>query len=476
MSRIPFRFAIVASAALLLAACADERQRVPARALAPVPPQTVALFSEKNVDRDAPILLRAFKKEAEIELWKQNRAGEYVFVKAYPVCRWSGQLGPKQREGDRQVPEGFYTVSAAQMNPNSSFWLSFNVGYPNVMERAMGRTGGDIMVHGACSSRGCFAMTNDQMEEIYAVMREAFQGGQRSVQFQSFPFRMTPANLAKFRHDPHMPFWRNLKEGSDHFEATRREPAVAHCGRRYVFNARAEGGSFEPTGACPRYTIEPSVAAAVEAKQRADDAAVATLIERGAPAIRVQFTDGNQHPSFRGTSHAASAAVGEERVTFPSVASRRGGDLGEVSRPEAIGDITEIHLDSAGRPKAVAAAPAAAPASAVPSPAVSASARAPAAASAAAPAAIVTAAVATQAPAPTPPPQNPSAGQGLFSGVSSVGGLFGASTGRVDNGNPADAPFYKRVIRFGAPEPAPMPVNAPLPPRRQAALEGPVVR
>ena len=227
MFRIPSRIAIVAAATLLLAACADERQRVPARALAPVPSQTVALFSEKNVDRDAPVLLRAFKKEAEIELWKKNRSGEYVFVKTYPVCRWSGQLGPKNREGDRQVPEGFYTVSAAQMNPNSSYWLSFNVGYPNVMERAMGRTGGDIMVHGACSSRGCFAMTNQQMEEIYAVMREAFQGGQRSVQFQSFPFRMTPANLAKFRHDPNMPFWKNLKDGSDHFEVTKQEPAVA---------------------------------------------------------------------------------------------------------------------------------------------------------------------------------------------------------------------------------------------------------
>ena len=153
-----------------LAGCNVETvQRTPARASAPVPQATLALMAEKQTDRNAPVLIRAYKKEAEIEIWKQNRKGDYVLLKSYPVCRWSGQLGPKRKEGDRQVPEGFYTVSASQMNPFSSYWLAFNVGYPNPLEKSMGRSGGDIMVHGTCSSRGCFAMTDAQIEELHNV-------------------------------------------------------------------------------------------------------------------------------------------------------------------------------------------------------------------------------------------------------------------------------------------------------------------
>ena len=229
-----FRVAFASVAALLVAGCQQEGSRYPARAYAPIPGDTLSLMASKGTNRNSPVLLRAYKKESEIEMWKQNAEGRYVHVKTYPVCRWSGQLGPKKREGDRQVPEGFYTVTPAQMNPNSAYWLAFNVGYPNPMEKAMGRNGGDIMVHGTCSSRGCFAMTNEQIEEIYAVMRESFNGGQKGVQFQSYPFRMTAENLARFRHDPNMPFWKNLKEGNDHFEVTQREPQVAYCGGRYV--------------------------------------------------------------------------------------------------------------------------------------------------------------------------------------------------------------------------------------------------
>src|SRR4051812_12012225 len=209
------RLALASASLLVLVGCNADTSRYPARAYAPIPGETLALFEKKDTDRNAPVLLRAYKKESEIEVWKMAHDGHYVHVKTYPVCRWSGQLGPKKREGDRQVPEGFYTIAAPQMNPSSAYWLSFNVGYPNPMERQLGRTGGDIMVHGTCSSRGCFAMTNEQIEEIYAVMREALNGGQKQVQFQSYPFRMTAENLAKFRHDPNIAFWKNLKEGSD---------------------------------------------------------------------------------------------------------------------------------------------------------------------------------------------------------------------------------------------------------------------
>src|SRR3712207_6397025 len=160
-------------------------------------------------------------------IWKRGSNGKYALLKTYPVCRWSGQLGPKNREGDRQVPEGFYTVTPAQMNPNSNFYLSFDTGYPNALDRSMGRSGGDIMVHGSCSSRGCFAMTDQNVAEIYAIAREALGAGQRGFQFQSYPFRMTAENLAKHRLDPNMAFWKNLKEGADAFEVTKDEVRVA---------------------------------------------------------------------------------------------------------------------------------------------------------------------------------------------------------------------------------------------------------
>ncbi len=141
-----------------------------------------------------------------------STSGRFALLKIYPICRWSGELGPKTREGDRQAPEGFYTVTPGQMNPNSHYYLSFDIGYPNAYDRAYGRTGSNIMVHGDCSSRGCYAMTDEQISEIYALARESFLGNQQSFQVQAYPFRMTPPNMAKHRSNPNMPFWKMLKE------------------------------------------------------------------------------------------------------------------------------------------------------------------------------------------------------------------------------------------------------------------------
>src|SRR5919112_3961087 len=204
------RSIVLAGVALALVACQDDTRST--RHLSPIPPATMALMSAKGLSQNDPILVRAYKKESEMEVWKRGPDGKYAHLKTYPICRWSGQLGPKVREGDRQVPEGFYTITPGQMNPNSAYYLSFNVGYPNALDRAQGYTGGSIMVHGACSSAGCFSMTDAQIEEIYAIAREAFAGGQRAIQMQSYPFRMTPENLAKHRLDPNMAFWRQLKE------------------------------------------------------------------------------------------------------------------------------------------------------------------------------------------------------------------------------------------------------------------------
>ena len=220
--------ATVAALGLAVAGCNDSSTG--SRHWVPISGEVQALMSEKGMTRQSPILIRSYKKEAELEVWKKGADGRYALLKSFPICRWSGQLGPKVREGDRQAPEGFYNITPAQMNPNSSFHLSFDTGFPNNFDRQLGRSGSFLMVHGACSSRGCFSMTDKQIEDIYALVREAHSGGQRTVQMQSFPFRMTAENLAKHRFDPHIAFWKQLKEGNDHFEVTRAEPKVNVCG------------------------------------------------------------------------------------------------------------------------------------------------------------------------------------------------------------------------------------------------------
>src|SRR5215207_6592533 len=204
------------------------------KSMAPVPGATLALMKAKDIAPSAPILIRAFKKEAEIEFWKLGKNGRYVLLKTFPVCRWSGQLGPKTTLGDRQTPEGFYAIGPAQMNPNSSYYLSFDIGYPNAHDRAHGGSGAHLMVHGTCSSAGCYAMTDAQITEIYALARDALAAGQPAFQFQAYPFRMTAENMVKYRSDPNIGFWRQLKEGSDQFEATGEEPVVSMSAGRYV--------------------------------------------------------------------------------------------------------------------------------------------------------------------------------------------------------------------------------------------------
>ncbi len=286
--------AVAAFAALSLSACQDTG--LSQRALAPVPPETLAKMEQIGTTKEAPMLIRAYKKEAEFEIWKMGSDGKYTHLKTFPMCRWSGQLGPKTREGDRQVPEGFYSITPAQMNPNSAYYLSFNVGYPNQLDRALGHSGGTIMVHGACSSAGCFSMTDAQIAEIYAIARSSFNGGQRAIQMQSYPFRMTAENLAKHRLDPNIGFWKNLKEGNDNFEVTREEPQVAFCSRRYVFNAEASG-HMDASSACPTLKHDPQLVASVSAKAAKDDEKVAELSQSVKP-VRVVYQDGGMHPSF----------------------------------------------------------------------------------------------------------------------------------------------------------------------------------
>lgn len=364
MRTIPALLA-AAVVAIALAGCDERSGSGSNRHWVQLPPRTMSLMAEKGMSRYDPILIRSYKKESELEVWKKGRNGQYALLKTFPMCRWSGQLGPKVKEGDRQAPEGFYSITPAQMNPNSSFYLSYNMGFPNTFDRAYGRTGSHLMVHGACSSRGCYSMTDEQMGEIYALVRDAHSGGQQSVQMQALPFRMSAENLAKHRFDPHMAFWKNLKEGVDHFEVTKQEPKVAVCGRRYVFNADPKnGGRFESTAACPALEVDEAVAQAVAQKQREDQVKVAELVAKGTPAIRLVYDDGDQHQSFREVI-VAQSALGDS-TTSPVIEQR--SRVSEVSRPEAIAaGPREILLDDKGRPKptpvpVIAATPAAVPA------------------------------------------------------------------------------------------------------------------
>ncbi len=209
---------------------------------APRRPLSVRLKAA-GFEQGQPVFLRLFKDERVLEVWIGDGA-RYRLFETWPICFFSGRLGPKLKEGDGQAPEGFYEVGRAQLNPNSAYHLAFNLGYPNAYDRAHGRTGAHLMVHGACVSIGCYAMTDAGIEEIYGLVAAALERGQPSVGVHIFPFRMSAAALAAHAGGPWDEFWANLKEGYDAFETLRRPPAVHVCEGRYAFDAAGTG--------CPR--------------------------------------------------------------------------------------------------------------------------------------------------------------------------------------------------------------------------------
>ena len=212
-------------------------------------------ISAAGVSRGAPVLLRIFKREFELEIWLM-RDGKFQRFATYPICMWSGDLGPKIQQGDRQAPEGFYTVDATALNPASKYHRSFNLGFPNAFDRAHGRTGSLLMVHGDCRSIGCYAMTDPVIDEIWALVTSALQAGQKRIQVEVFPFHMTDANLARHAQDASAPFWSDLKAGHDLFEREHVPPQVSVCRGRYVFRSgRGDKAPRDGSGAieagCP---------------------------------------------------------------------------------------------------------------------------------------------------------------------------------------------------------------------------------
>jgi murein L,D-transpeptidase YafK len=296
--RALFALAVIAAAAALAGCDSNKEPDISGRHMQPLSEAMLAELDTKNMKKESPILVRIFKEESELELWKVDKSGRFALLRTYPICRWSGDLGPKTQEGDRQAPEGFYSITPNLMNPNSNYHLAINTGFPNAYDRANGRSGKFLMIHGDCASVGCYAMTDEQITEIYSLAREAFFGGQRSFQIQAYPFRMTPLNMAKHRNSPHLAFWKELKQGYDHFEATRKEPKVAVCDKRYVFDAQSSG-KFNPVGPCPTYKVSPQIASVVHTKQQRDEIETAELISRGIPAdLASTGGDGGMHRIF----------------------------------------------------------------------------------------------------------------------------------------------------------------------------------
>jgi murein L,D-transpeptidase YafK len=181
-----------------------------------------------------PVFMRAFKAEKTLELWIQPGArGPYVRFASWPICAASGNLGPKLAEGDKQVPEGVYAIPASAMNNASSYHLSMDTGYPNTFDRALGRTGSEIMVHGRCVSIGCLAMTDPVMDQIWTLVDAAHKGGQSGVPIHIFPFVLSDEALAAQSQSQHFAFWSDLSRVYSAFETTRAIPNVSMDQGRY---------------------------------------------------------------------------------------------------------------------------------------------------------------------------------------------------------------------------------------------------
>lgn len=193
---------------------------------------------ELGVSLGSRVFIRILKTEKLLELYLQNKAAKMVLFRSYPICTFSGGLGPKLLEGDGQAPEGFYWVEPTQMNPTSSFHLSFNLGYPNPYDRAHGRTGSALMVHGSCVSVGCYAMTDAKIEEIYTLMDQAFKAGQDRVKVLALPFAMTEQNLriaeGQADYAKWLDLWRQLATIDAYFLSTKLEPRVLVSDKRYT--------------------------------------------------------------------------------------------------------------------------------------------------------------------------------------------------------------------------------------------------
>lgn len=232
-------FTILLSALLSIGALATDIPTSPRadKAIAAVEPALKRAFAAQGLAYGAPIFIRIFKDSGVLEVWVESDDRTFVNYKNYDICAFSGELGPKLKEGDNQSPEGFYFVDAGRLNPWSQFHLSFNLGFPNQYDRYHGRTGSALMVHGNCVSIGCYAMTDPSINEIYALTVAALKSGQPFIRVHAFPFRLEQEILSEYSGNQWYDFWLNLKEGYDYFQEHKRPPNVEVSNSRYAFGA-----------------------------------------------------------------------------------------------------------------------------------------------------------------------------------------------------------------------------------------------
>lgn len=227
-----FIFLTLSCSALATSLPSSDRSK---KSISLVEPMLKLELQAKGLKYGSPVFMRLFKDPGYLEVWIESSNGQYQKFKEYDICTFSGNLGPKLRQGDKQSPEGFYVVGPGKLNPWSKFHLSFNMGYPNIYDRQHGRTGSALMVHGNCVSIGCYAMTNGQMNEIYALAFAAFDAGQRFFDVHSFPFKLDDDILDNYKSNKWHPFWQNLKGGYDHFNQYKTPPKVVADNGTYVF-------------------------------------------------------------------------------------------------------------------------------------------------------------------------------------------------------------------------------------------------
>lgn len=235
---------LVGAATLGWQVLAGKMPRDRAAGLARARSELSADLAELGLKLGAPVYIRIFKETRELEVWL-HRAGDrtWVHFRTYAICNYSGHLGPKLREGDHQSPEGFYRIRSGQLHPTSQFHLAFNLGYPNAYDRAQGRTGSYLMVHGDCVSVGCYAMTDAGIEEIYALGEAALNNGQSAFQVHAFPARLTESWLKARTGSRWHGFWADLRTCYDLFEADRAPPNVRIEAKRYRCGAPQQSGT-----------------------------------------------------------------------------------------------------------------------------------------------------------------------------------------------------------------------------------------
>ena len=186
-------------------------------------------LKKKGIKENFELFMRVFKEDKVVEVWlKSKEEKEFRLFKTYAICASSGELGPKRKKGDGQVPEGFYSI--AVFNPYSSYHLSIGINYPNASDKIIGtgNLGGDIMIHGSCVTIGCMPLTDTYIKEVYVLCVEAKNNGQQTIPVHIFPTKMDEKGMTFLleTNPKQLDFWKNLQTGYNYFEQKKQLPKV----------------------------------------------------------------------------------------------------------------------------------------------------------------------------------------------------------------------------------------------------------